>query len=130
MRVRVVVWMALVAAGLAFVTDCSAADPVAPKSFRVYFGTYTGPLSKGIYHSTLDLASGQLSPPQLSAEIKSPSFVGIHPSRKFLYAVSEISDFQGKPLGGVSAFAIDAASGKLTLGAAQAATGSGPKVSA
>ena len=126
MRVRVVVWMALVAAGRAFVTDCSAADPVAPKSFRVYFGTYTGPLSKGIYHSTLDLASGQLSRPQLSAEIKSPSFVGIHPSRKFLYAVSEISDFQGKPLGGVSAFAIDAASGKLTLLNQQSSEGAGP----
>ena len=126
MRVRVVVWMASVAVGMAFVSHCPAADPVVPKSFRVYFGTYTGPLSKGIYHSTLDLASGQLSPPQLSAEIKSPSFVGIHPSRKFLYAVSEISDFQGKPLGGVSAFSIDAASGKLTLLNQQSSEGAGP----
>ena len=69
-----------------------AADAAAPQKFRVYFGTYTGAQSKGIYHSTLDLATGQLSPPQLAAEIKSPSFVAIHPSRKFLYAVSEISD--------------------------------------
>lgn len=126
MRVRVVVWMALVAVGMVLVSDCRAADPVAPKSFRVYLGTYTGPLSKGIYHSTLDLASGQLSPPQLSAEINSPSFVAIHPSRQFLYAVSEISDFQGKPLGGVSAFSIDAASGKLTLLNQQSSGGAGP----
>ena len=103
-----------------------AADAAAPQKIRVYFGTYTGTVSKGIYHSTLDLASGQLSPPQLAAEIKSPSFVAIHPSRKFLYAVSEISDFQGKPLGGVSAFAIDPASGSLTLLNQQSSTGAGP----
>ena len=103
-----------------------AADVAAPLKLRVYFGTYTGALSKGIYHSTLDLASGQLSPPQLAAEIKSPSFVAIHPNRKFLYAVSEISDFQGKPLGGVSAFAMDAASGNLTLLNQQSSEGAGP----
>ena len=126
--------MRIVAVGLlVFAAVCSifssegrAADAAAPGKFRVYFGTYTGAMSKGIYHSTLDLASGQLSPPQLAAEIKSPSFVAIHPNRKFLYAVSEISDFQGKPLGGVSAFAIDAASGNLTLLNQQSSEGAGP----
>lgn len=126
MCIRVSVGLALLAVGVLSVPVVRAADTVAPQSLRVYFGTYTGPLSKGIYHSTLDLASGQLSPPQLSAEITSPSFVAIHPSRKFLYAVSEISDFQGKPLGGVSAFAIDAASGKLTLLNQQSSAGAGP----
>lgn len=126
--------MRIVAVGLLVIAAvCSmfggvgrAADAAAPGKFRVYFGTYTGAMSKGIYHSTLDLASGQLSPPQLAAEIKSPSFVAIHPNRKFLYAVSEISDFQGKPLGGVSAFAIDAASGSLTLLNQQSSEGAGP----
>ncbi len=126
MFIRVPVGLALMTVGVLAVPVVRAADAVAPQSLRVYFGTYTGPLSKGIYHSTLDLASGQLSPPQLSAEITSPSFVAIHPSRKFLYAVSEISDFQGKPLGGVSAFAIDAASGKLSLLNQQSSAGAGP----
>ena len=126
MRIRAVALLGLIAVSLNSANSCRVADAAAPQKFRVYFGTYTGAMSKGIYHSTLDLASGQLSPPQLAAEIKSPSFVAIHPNRKFLYAVSEISDFQGKPLGGVSAFAIDAASGNLTLLNQQSSEGAGP----
>ena len=126
MRIAAVGLLVIAAVCSIFSSEGLAADAAAPGKFRVYFGTYTGAMSKGIYHSTLDLASGQLSPPQLAAEIKSPSFVAIHPNRKFLYAVSEISDFQGKPLGGVSAFAIDAASGSLTLLNQQSSEGAGP----
>ena len=42
-----------------------------------------------------------------------PVVPGRASQRKFLYAVSEISDLDGKPAGGVSAFAIDRATGKL-----------------
>ena len=93
---------------------------------RVYFGTYTNQTTKGIYSSTLDLATGKLSQPELAAEAKSPSFIAIHPNRQFLYAVSEISDFQGKSVGGVSAFAIDATSGRLKLLNQQSSVGAGP----
>lgn len=93
---------------------------------RVYFGTYTNEKSKGIYLSVFDSATGKLAPAELAAESKSPSFVAIHPTRKFLHAVSEISDFQGKPVGGVSAFAIDSSSGKLTLLNQQPSAGAGP----
>jgi len=41
----------------------------------VYFGTYTGAKSKGVYVSRLDPASGTLTPPQLAAETSSPSFL-------------------------------------------------------
>ena len=97
-----------------------------PGKLRVYFGTYTNETTKGIYLSTLDLATGKLSQPELAVEVKSPSFIAIHPNRQFLYAVSEISDFQGKPAGGVSAFAIDAASGRLKLLNQQSSVGAGP----
>ena len=80
----------------------------------VYVGTYTGEKSQGIYTCRLDLASGKCTPLTLAAEVKSPSFLAVHPNRKFLYSVNEISDFDGKPTGGVSAFAIDAETGKLT----------------
>jgi 6-phosphogluconolactonase len=93
---------------------------------RVYIGTYTGPKSKGIYLSTLDLATGKLSDAVVAAETTSPSFLAVHPSKKFLYAVGEISDFQGQKAGGVSAFAIDPASGKLTLLNQQTSGGAGP----
>lgn len=93
---------------------------------RVYFGTYTRDLSKGIYVSTLNCTTGKLSPAELAAEVTNPSFVAIHPSRKYLYAVSEISEFQGKPVGSVSAYSIDPASGRLTLLNQQSSAGAGP----
>src|SRR5262245_20194730 len=67
----------------------------------VYFGTYTGKKSKGIYVSRLDETTGRLSPATLAAETTSPSFVAVHPNGRFLYAVNEISRFDGKPAGSV-----------------------------
>ena len=77
--------------------------PKAPAKADVYVGTYTGGLSKGIYRFELDLATGKAGEPVLAAESKNPSFLAIHPGRRFLYAANEA----GKP-GAVSAFAIGA----------------------
>ncbi|HLJ12111.1 MAG TPA: lactonase family protein [Planctomycetaceae bacterium] len=93
---------------------------------RVYIGTYTGAKSKGIYVSQLDSSSGALSPAELAVEVANPSFLAIHPSRKFLYAVSEVADVAGKPTGAVSAFAIGAKTGKLKLLNQQSSHGAGP----
>ena len=100
----------------------------APKSdgTLVYFGTYTGKKSKGIYVSRFDAASGKLTAPELAAEIASPSFLAAHPKANFLYAVNEVSDFEGKKAGAVSAFAIDAATGRLSLLNQQSSVGPGP----
>ena len=92
-----------------------AADSHAAKRYRVYIGTYTGPTSRGIYQTTFDLESGQLQAPQLAAEIVSPSFVAIHPNQKYLYAVNEIAEFEGRKTGAVTAFAIDEGSGALRV---------------
>jgi 6-phosphogluconolactonase len=92
----------------------------------VYIGTYTGAKSKGIYVSRLDAATGKLSPPELAAETKSPSFLAVHPNRRFLYVAGEMSDFAGKKAGAVSAFSIDAKTGKLTLLNQQPSGGTGP----
>src|SRR5438093_11148003 len=92
----------------------------------VYFGTYTGDKSKGVYVSRLDLASGALSRPELAAETASPSFLAVHPSQNFLYAINEIGNFQGKDSGSVSAFAIDRTTGRLTALNQQPSVGRGP----
>ena len=107
------------------VTSSNAADAPSGKQ-RVYFGTYTGKVSKGIYRSELDLSTGKLSPPVLAGEATSPSFLAIAPNEKFLYSVGEISDFGGKPAGAVNAFAIDAATGNLKLLNQQSSVGAGP----
>jgi 6-phosphogluconolactonase len=98
----------------------------APEQCLVYVGTYTGPKSQGIYAYRLDLKTGACTSLGLAAEAKSPSFLAIHPNRKFLYAVNEISDMGGKPTGGVSAFAIDAQTGKLKFLNHQPSQGAGP----
>ncbi|MEX2114702.1 MAG: lactonase family protein [Pirellulales bacterium] len=92
----------------------------------VYIGTYSGEKSQGIYVAELDLATGKLSQPKLAAEVKNASFLAVHPSKKFLYAVSEISDLDGKRTGGVSGFAVEPDSGKLTLLNQQSSEGAGP----
>ncbi len=98
------------------------ADRHFKKIYAVYFGTYTKGKSKGIYRALFDAATGKLAEPELAAETKNPSFLAIHPSRKFLYTVGEVL---GKRGGVVSAFAIEP-SGKLTLMNQQSTIGGGP----
>ncbi|MCE9567061.1 MAG: lactonase family protein [Planctomycetes bacterium] len=90
----------------------------------VYFGCYTGKDgSKGIHRSKFDSKTGKLTEPEVAAEMGSPSFVAIHPNKKFLYAVGEGG---GKDGGPVVAFAIDATTGKLTKLNELLSGGSGP----
>ncbi|MCS6866244.1 MAG: lactonase family protein [Gemmataceae bacterium] len=78
----------------------------------VFLGTYTSPDgSQGIYRCKFDDTTGQLSKPELAAEMASPSFLAIHPTKKFLYAVGEGSGRDGGP---VVAFALNAKTGQLT----------------
>jgi 6-phosphogluconolactonase len=92
----------------------------------VFFGTYTGAKSKGIYSARLDAATGALSRPELAGESANPSFLAIHPTHDYVYAVNEISDYEGKPSGSVSAFAFDRASGTLKMLNRQPSVGAVP----
>lgn len=106
---------------------CSlAADANEGRSAWVFIGTYTGGKSQGIYRSTIELATGKLSDPELAAKIKDPSFLAIHPSGKFLYSVGEVGTFAGKPGGALSAFAVEPKSGSLKLLNQQSSRGGGP----
>jgi len=92
----------------------------------VYFGTYTGKSSKGIYVSQFDAATGRLSEPELAGEAASPSFLALSPNGKFLYSANEVSQFEGKKAGAVGAFAIDATNGKLKALNQQSSGGADP----
>ncbi len=61
----------------------------------------------------LDSRTGTLGTPRLAAASPDPSFLAIHPSRQYLYAVNE-NGLTGHRGGGVSAFAIDAGQGTLS----------------
>ncbi len=107
---------------LAFLLIPSMVAAQTPDKYRVYLGTYTGKLSKGIYQCELDLKDGKLSNLQVAGEMNSPSFVAIHPNQRFLYAVGEA----GGKKAGVVAFAIDGKTGNLTRLNDAPSGGSGP----
>ncbi len=90
-----------------------------------FIGTYTGAKSKGIYAFRLD-SSGAMTPPTLVAETANPTFLAVHPNQRFLYAANETGKFGGKKSGAVSAFAVDARTGHLTLLNQQPSGGDGP----
>src|SRR5436190_16151244 len=114
----VALWAGVVTV-FAFTAAAPAAD--APGSAAqgkqwVYVGTYTNAKSgsKGIYRFDFDAASGQLTPAGLAAEAANPSFLAIHPTGKYLFAVGEFAGPSGKG-GGVSSFHIDPQTGMLSL---------------
>ncbi len=85
--------------------------PAASHNYLALVGTYTNKTdSKGIYAFEFDAETGKLTAKGLAVETPDPSFIAIHPNGKFVYAVNE----SGKQ-SAVSAFALDAPSGKLTL---------------
>ena len=89
----------------------SADKPAAQRQYLVFVGTYTTKTqSKGIYAYQFDADTGKLTPKGVAAETPDPSWVAVHPGGKFLYAVNEAGKAST-----VSAFAVDAKSGKLTL---------------
>jgi len=83
--------------------------------YLVYVGTYSQRGSQGIYVYRYDAGTGQMTPLGVAAQTKDPSFLVIHPNRKWLYAVNEGQTYKGQASGGVSAFAIDRATGKLAF---------------
>jgi 6-phosphogluconolactonase len=103
---------------LALVVILSSAAQAPDKGkYLFYVGTYTenGSTSKGIYVYRYDAATQEITPLGLAAETTNPSWLAIHPSGRFLYAVNEVQNFKGQNGGGVSAFAVDRATGKLTF---------------
>lgn len=96
------------------------------EDYFVFVGTYTRTTSKGIYTYRFNSADGSLAYQSHISGTASPSYLAIHPSRRFLYAVSEVADFRGETSGGVAAFAIDPATGSLTQLNDQPTIGTGP----
>jgi len=99
------------------------ASPALTDTCLVYIGTYTRAQSKGIYVFRLNTATGTLTSPVLAAATANPSFLTLHPNRRFLYALGEIG---GSSTGVVNAFAIDGTTGTLTPLNQQTSAGRGP----
>lgn len=103
-----------------------AALPHSASTQLVYFGTYTGEKSLGIYVAEFEPATGKLGEPRLAAKTRNPTFLAIDPKGRILYAVNEVGDFGGGKSGAVSAFRLEANTGNLELINTQPSGGSGP----
>lgn len=106
---------------------CLAAD--AKRTFA-YVGTDTLPVDgpangKGIYLFEMDSISGELKLLKLAADAPSPSWLSLHPSGRYLYAVNELSTYEGNS-GSVSAFAIEPVTRDLRLLNTVNSRGAGP----
>ncbi|QKZ12060.1 lactonase family protein [Spirosoma sp. KUDC1026] len=92
----------------------------------IYVGTYSVRGSEGIYVYEFDRKTGKMQQIQTIGNSKSPSFLALHPSGNYLYSVNEGSQSGPNKAGAVSAYAIDAKTGKLTFLNSQSSLGSGP----
>lgn len=105
-------------------------SPAGRSRVLAYVGTDTKPVDgaangKGIYLFEADLGTGELSLLKLAAETASPSWLGLHPSGNYLYAVNEVSNYGGNS-GSVTAFAIERSSGDLRPLNVVSSHGAGP----
>ncbi|MGA2535007.1 MAG: lactonase family protein [Terracidiphilus sp.] len=122
-------------AGAAFAwahSTCAAKGAgLAPAISRnlAYVGTYTGGAAggngEGIYSFAVNAVNGELTQRKLVAKCASPSWIAIHPSKRYLYAANEVSDYRGNS-GSVSAFEIDRVTGDLTPLNVVRSEGAGP----
>jgi 6-phosphogluconolactonase len=62
----------------------------------------------------------------LAAETPNPSFLELDIKHRRVYAVNELDQFEGKPGGSVSVFAVDAIRGRLALMSRRPSMGTGP----
>jgi 6-phosphogluconolactonase (cycloisomerase 2 family) len=113
---------ALGAAGLAAQKSTAQPGRGRNNSILAYVGTYTNH-GEGIYLVRVDLRTGELTKLKTFTGISNPSWLAIHPSKRFLYAVNE--DFS-PPDDTVSAFSLNPATGDLTFLNAVSAQGFGP----
>lgn len=118
-----------VAGSSALLLTCGASAKTsrAQKEVRVYVGTYTSnSKSEGIYVCNFDLETGKITLLSTARDVPDPSFLTIDRSGKYLYAVNELLEFEGKPSGSVSSFAIDRRTGSLKFVSKQSSMGGAP----
>lgn len=104
-----------VALGAAVAGRAEGLVPSAPRELLVYVGTYTSGKSVGIYLYRLDLSDGSLKHAGTTEGVVNPSYLTLDRTRRRLYAVNEVEEYEGAPGGAVSAFEIEAKSGALRL---------------
>ena len=113
--------------GLVIAPTAFSQSNKAKQKMLLYIGTYTSNgKSQGIYVHEFDSVTGKLTPLHIVKDVVEPSFLTIDNNRKYLYAVNETEEYEGKKSGAVSAFAIDQKTGNLQFLNKQPSLGGAP----
>lgn len=112
------------AAAPVFQVASRAADEPAAE-YSLYIGTYTHGASKGILLAHFNSKTGAISTPELAFATPNPTFLAIHPTNRYIYAINEVGTWNGQPTGSVGAYKIEAG-GKLRLLNEVSSKGIGP----
>jgi 6-phosphogluconolactonase len=97
-----------------------------PASLLFYIGTYADSQSTSIHLCHLDPERGELKYFDGVKGGANPSFLALHPSGRYLYAVNELTTWQGQPGGALSAFTVDPLTGQLAFLNQQPSLGTDP----
>ena len=95
-------------------------------------GTYTEQLphvhgkADGVLAASFDPASGRIGPVSSLAAARNPSYLATSASGENVYAVHETLDFEDRPGGGITAYARDPRTGRLTPLNARSTLGDSP----
>lgn len=90
-----------------------------------YIGAYTNK-GKGIHSYIVNPSDGKLTAGDILIGLPNPSALAVHPSKKYLYAVNEISNFGGTTNGSVTSISIDSGTGGLRIMNVVSSQGGGP----
>ncbi len=103
-------------------------------SMRAYIGSYSSPQGpegsigrgSGIILCDIDSTTGQIRQREVFDNPTNPSWLDFGPKSRVLYSANETGEYQGASSGSVSAYAVDAATGRLTLLNTLPSHGAGP----
>ena len=102
-----------------------------------YVGTYTETIrfgtgkvlegkGEGIYTCALNRSNGDMRVTRVRAGVENPSYLAFGPGGHHLYAVNELKTVDGRPGGAVSAFTLEAATGRIEFINRQPSGGTDP----
>jgi len=105
--------------------SCSQELQTADSSEFVYVGTFPDDENDGLHVFQFDRITGDLTEVQTVSHREGPNFQAIHPNNQTLYSVSDDPFSDEEPYGTLSAYRIDADTGKLELLNEQSVLGRG-----
>ena len=101
--------------GIRYMTRVSKSKQIDSNKCLLYAGTYTTNGGEGIYVYKMDFVSGSHELIEVQRNVDNPSYLTFNEERSRLYAVMEISEFEGEYGGAVCAYAVDKESGRLSF---------------